>query len=193
MGDEVVLVAHNLRLTDTEDRNGLVYIDVDGYPHLHLYTTFAPARRKLTPKGSPTSGAEPDGGHGQQPLRSLPVRLEADNVPEGGLLKFGFDRDNDGQRLARQNEIVELPPGAHQHRFSYEVQKDGGILLVGTTEDWVYNLNTADIFGTRKLRLGMLTRSGAFIHAGEKQWCRWNTPPGRRRIPGGTRAACSRK
>jgi hypothetical protein len=159
-GDEVVLVARNLQLSDIEDRNGLVYITVDGYQRAFTYfTTFARSGRRRTPRRvtEPVLRLTPPAA--SQPVKTMPVLLETDNVPAGAILELGFDRNNDREFLARQNEIT-LLSGDRRREFTY-VFADGGVKLRGFADDWVVDLNTTDIFGRRELRLRVLGAPGA--------------------------------
>jgi len=158
-GDEVVLVARNLPLADIADRNGLVYVTVDGYARAYtFYTTFAASGRKRTPRqvDEPVLRLTPP--RASQPVASMPVGLEADNLPRGGRLELGFDRNNDRVFNPKQNEIT-LLGGARRHAYAFALA-DGAVRLQGTAEDWVVPLDTTDVFGRRDLRLRLLSAAG---------------------------------
>ncbi len=158
-GDEVVLVAPKLRLADVAERNGLVYVTVDGYARAYtFFTTFAASGGKRTPRlvEEPVLRLTPPVA--SQPVASMPVALEADNLPRGGRLELGFDRNNDHVFSPKQNELT-LLPGGRRNTYSFALA-NGAVRLKGTAEDWVLPLDTTDVFGRRDLRLRLLNAAG---------------------------------
>jgi hypothetical protein len=157
-GDELILVARNLQFNDNPDRNGLVYLTVDGYERAFtFYTTFAAEGGKRTPTEARDIILRLNAPPASQPVEKCKVGLEVDNAPANAIVELGLDRNDDGQFVGKQNELRQLI-GNREQKFSFSVAgPDNSLLLKADARDWLLELNTTAIFGTRKLRLRVLS------------------------------------
>ncbi len=152
-GGSVTLVAANLRFTGPDHR-GIVAIDVDNYERAFLFQT-------------DFSGTVPQpvtneillrlaGPRYAIPGQPCPIPLQVDNPPSDDVIvEFGIDRANTGEYVVSRHAGDRLRrPGA---RWDGTV---GGLVFVSTAHDWIEELDTAGMFGPRKLRLRLLDRAG---------------------------------
>jgi hypothetical protein len=80
------------------------------------------------------------------------VKLEVDNPPKfGGFVDFGFDRANTGQFAEEK-----LPGFRHEQIFFAPEGPKGGMVFLTAVQDWTRELDTADVFGARQVRVQLL-------------------------------------
>src|SRR5207302_959687 len=109
--------------------------------------------RDRKPEGQPFTGPPAKVRLDLSPER-IPalVRLEADNPPPAtAVTEFGFDRSATGTY-----ETVRLPGEREQRVGLRPGGPDDAIVFVTAVHDWVRDLSTAGVYGTRQLRLRLL-------------------------------------
>src|SRR5207248_8222228 len=92
-------------------------------------------------------------------------RLEADNAPPAtAVTEFGFDRSATGTY-----ETVRLPGEREQRVGLRPGGPDDAIVFVTAVHDWVRDLSTAGVYGTRQLRLRLLDAAGNELVPAKKE------------------------
>jgi hypothetical protein len=156
-GDKVQLVADKLQFLGAPPKHGRVYVTVDGVPRAFVFnnsfTEGAPAPLSSGPRARVIA-----------PRYAVPgdkcvVKVEVDDVPAaGGFVDLGFDRAGDGRftedKLAgfRQQRVYFAPEGPK-----------GGMIFLSVVQDWLKEVDTADVYGPRQLRVQLSDAKGMAI------------------------------
>jgi hypothetical protein len=155
--EPVKLFASRLQFRPGADRNGLVYLTVDGYQRAFTFraTFSAEGRSDLVRITQPilrleTTGLAKAGGPSQ-------VGLEMDNTASS-TAQLGLYRDSSSN--ADLEGPLELYPSERDIRILVSpLGPNGAILFRTEVSDWQSKLQTADIFGDRVLRLELINKS----------------------------------
>jgi hypothetical protein len=158
---EVVLVARNLKfkkdVKDGEERNGLVYLNVDGFDRAFTFlTTFAPDGQPTDPQRIEKPVLRLVADPYTRASAKYRMTAEADNVQEGWVVELGLDRDDDKQFVANQGEVVRFPNGRETRYFFSPVGPHGGLVAEASVRDWSWEPDLSGLFGKRALRLQLL-------------------------------------
>jgi hypothetical protein len=146
-----VLAVTNARFRGP-NRAGVIAVDVDGYDRAFLFETDFSGTTPQPQRATTLRIAAPPY---VIPGKPCPVRLEVDKPPAGALVEFGIDRSNTG--------TFETTTHASDRYEAVGARWDGvagGVLFVNTVHDWVEDLETAGMTGSRRLRLRLLDATG---------------------------------
>ncbi|MBV9124302.1 MAG: carboxypeptidase regulatory-like domain-containing protein, partial [Planctomycetes bacterium] len=151
------LSAFNLQLRDVPDQSGFVYVNVDGFQRGFIFATnfrggsFDPLRARGLRIYAPPYA---------QPNPKYPVHFEVDNPPGDEVsLKFGIDRDDDGQ--ITDDELIDLPPGYRsQHVIFNPSGPDGALVFKTEVKDWSAEIDTSGIIGRRNFGGWLVASTG---------------------------------
>jgi hypothetical protein len=148
-GGTATLVAANLSFRGA-NRRGVVAVSVDDYARAFLFDVdFGGGTVPQPPSRTMLRMVCDDYAI---PGKPFPVRLEVDNSPrQDALVEFGIDRGNTGEYST--SEHIGVRSQKVEARWDGAA---GGLVLVTEVRDWVEDLDTAGMFGTRKLRLRLL-------------------------------------
>lgn len=145
------LVASKLRFTNLENRSGLVYLTIDGYPRAFTYrATFATEgladldRIDLPIMGLNTTGLAMAGAPSK-------VGLEIDNLYPDTEVELGLFRNSAFTDL--EGKLERHTTERDEQVFFNPLGPNGALLFRTVVTDWQSELQTADIFGERVLRL----------------------------------------
>lgn len=154
---EVVLVAKSLRFIGRPGPS-TVTVSVDGYDRAFVFTTdFSGTTPALSPSGTP--GVRIDAPRYAVPGRPLSARLEVfrDTGDERPRLEF---------YRAEQGE-PEVPTAGlttpRQQSVTYQVGKAGELVFHAEVKDWVIPLDTAGVYGTRRLEFSLTDQDGKIL------------------------------
>ena len=152
-GGDAVLVANNLRFRDT-DREGIFTVAVDSYERAFLFKTdfrgTTPSQTAVPP------GLRLVAQQFAEPGKPFPVRLEVDKPPaNSSVVEFGADRAGTGEFVTKR-----YPTGEREEAIGIRWGgADGGLIFAAKVSDRVENLETAGVFGPRRLRLRLLDKN----------------------------------
>ncbi len=149
-GDKVPLVAEKLFFKGKAPEHGRIYVTVDGYERAFIFNnSFTEGAPTLISKGARARILAP---RFAVPGDKCLVKVEVDDPPKfGGFVNFGFDRANNGQFAEEK-----LPGFRHQQIYFAPEGPKGGMVFLTTVQDWIRELDTADVFGARQLRVQLL-------------------------------------
>jgi Prealbumin-like fold domain len=153
-GGRAVLAVTNVRFRGP-NRAGVVAVDVDGYDRAFLFETDFSG---TTPQPQRATSLHIAAPAYVIPGKPCPVRLEVDKPPAGAVVEFGIDRSNTG--------TFETTTHASDRYEAVGARWDGaagGIVFVNALHDWVEDLETAGMTGTRRLRLRLLDGAGKVL------------------------------
>lgn len=155
-GDKLTLVAENLQFAPGgAGKNGLVYLNVDGYPRAFTFvTTFV-------------TGNTPSAG---ELVRQPVLRIKAPPfAPPTGGYPVGVEIDNSGGKTAElslgkvgaaegENGDIETVTfvGDRRERLLFAAGPRGALLFKPEVQDWSADLDVRDVFGKRALKLKLL-------------------------------------
>jgi hypothetical protein len=146
-GDKAQLIAEKLQFNGEPPKHGRIYVTVDGYERAFIFINSFTEGRALPL--SPGTRARLVASRFAQPGAKFPVRVEVDNPPDGAsLIDFGFDRAG--------NDMFVGTPLSHtreQHVYFVPEGPKGGMVFKTTAHDWTTELDTAQVIGTRQIRV----------------------------------------
>jgi hypothetical protein len=155
-GDTLTLVAENLTFAAGGGKNGLVYVNVDGYPRAFTFvTTFGggntpftgqevrqPVLRLQAPTMAPPSGA-------------YHVGVEVDNPPAGAVAELTVTRTGDDGEV-KDSEVLKFA-GDRRERLLFGMGgSHGALLFKPEVQDWGADLDVSEVYGKRLLKLRLL-------------------------------------
>jgi len=149
-GDKVQLMADKLLFKGSPPKHGRIYVTVDGYERAFIFNN------SFT-EGAPQALSGGARARIVAPRYAVPgdkclVRLEVDDAPTaGGFVDFGFDRAGDGRF-----DVDKLAGFRQQHVFFAPEGPKGGMAFKTVVADWTRELDTAEVFGPRQLRVQLL-------------------------------------
>jgi hypothetical protein len=157
-GDKLTLVAENLPFATDAGRNGLVYVNVDGYPRAFTFrTTFAggntpstgdPVRQPILRINAPSFAT---------PGIPYPLGVEIDNSPAGSTAEFSVERVGEGAEGENRDSEVVTFSGDRRERLLFGVPGPRGALLFKPeVQDWSATVDVREVFGKRLLKLRLL-------------------------------------
>jgi hypothetical protein len=147
---EVELAAMDLRFQDGPPRNGRIYLTVDGYERAFAFkSTFA---QGILPPLGEEKRIRIYAPHYSQPGPKFPVRLEVDGSPSlPARIELGLDRVGNGQaydtRTLKGLRFQEVQVGPNP---------EGDLLFKTDVRDWQTEIDAAEVYGKRLLRVQML-------------------------------------
>jgi len=153
-GGRAVLAVTNVRFRGP-NRAGVVAVDVDGYDRAFLFETDFSGTTPQPQRATTLHIAAPAY---VMPGKPCPVRLEVDKPPAGAVVEFGIDRSNTG--------TFETTTHAADRFEAVGARWDGaagGLVFVNTVHDWIEDLETAGMTGSRRLRLRLLDATGKVL------------------------------
>jgi hypothetical protein len=156
-GSEATLTALGINFeAGAPERNGLVYVTVDGYPRSFIFETSFP---RAGARSEPVAFVEPMARMTAPailtPGQPCKVDLEIDNAP-GVKLELGLDRDNDGDFKEDNDELVRFD-GPRQIKLKFSAASpDGALVLQADAADWSHEFDMTGINGERNLRLRLM-------------------------------------
>jgi hypothetical protein len=156
------LNAEKIILTDAEEEDGVVYLNVDGYERAFTFrVTFARAGEPTTPRGDFRPAVRLRVARFVKADAKFVLPIEVDNPPEGASLELTI-----GARIAGEFKGNTPPKSfdtAKRERLGFSPSPDGALVFEGTLQDWVVPLDTSRLFGRQELQCRMLDRSGKEI------------------------------
>jgi hypothetical protein len=153
----VKLAAENLVFKDEKDRQGTVYLTIDGWERAYIFNTTFPADKAQS--SQPVSITDPvvklTVPALADPGAPLPVALQIDS-PQSAVTELGFDRDADGVYNPDADEIFTFP-GDRRVKMLVGAGGPGGCLLLKPeVADWKTELEVTGVVGDRTLRVRRL-------------------------------------
>lgn len=153
-GDTLILEARNLQLRPGGDRNGLVYLTIDGYERAFTFRSTFAGDQVSEPKRIDDAILRLDAARALVPGAASKVRIEVDNAPADAAAELGLYRNRKFD--VAEGEIMEFS-GDRQVRLAFNPNgPNGALLFKSVVSDWSPGLDTAEIFGTRALRLRLV-------------------------------------
>jgi hypothetical protein len=150
-GDRVDLLATGLRVVPAGGDQGLVYIQVDGDARAFTFRINR-AGGKPTPLEGAALRLVADSEAAPGPASK--VAVEADNIPAGYTIELGMYRDRACEHP--EGEVFHFKGDRRPRLFAATKGPLGGILFHGEAQDWITDIDTAKVFGTRYLRVRLL-------------------------------------
>jgi len=150
-GDKVQLVADKLLFTGAPPKHGRIYLTVDGYERAFIYNnSFTEGAPEQLASGARARLVVP---HYAVPGEKCPVKIEVDGAPStGGFVDFGFDRAGD----KTFPDVEQLAGFRQQHIYLAPEGPKAGMMFKTIVQDWTRELDTAEVYGPRELRVQLL-------------------------------------
>src|SRR5262249_27256177 len=104
--DSVVLEARNLQFREGGDRNGLVYLAVDGYQRAYTDRSTFAGDQPSEPRRIDDAVLRLNAARAVAPGAPSKVGVEADNTPPDSTIELGLYRDARFQEV--EGELIEL-------------------------------------------------------------------------------------
>jgi hypothetical protein len=165
--ESLTLFAQDAQFRPGVDPSGLVYLTIDGYERAFTYyatftgsPTSTPQRINTTIMRLNTTGLAPSGAPSK-------VGLEVDNLEAGTTVQLGLYRTPSFTEV--EGELEEHIQERDKRILFSPLGPNGALLFRTEVRDWPTNLQTADVFGKRLLRLRSLDKAAEeapFIDAG---------------------------
>jgi hypothetical protein len=185
-GQEVKLVANNLRFEEGAPRSGLIFLDADGIERAFKFQADFSSSSGTVPftqvrdPALRVAGGIPEPNKDAIRLYTRPVprfgfRLEVDNPPEGSRVEVALDRDKDGE--FDETEILKMPTSQLRKVFINPEGPDGGFLFKTEVRDWIADVDTAEVLGDHPFRVQLLSADGKEIRQVDGTLVVDSTPP----------------
>jgi hypothetical protein len=164
-GEELFLVAEDLRFKDDGAHHGPVYLTIDGYDRAFTFNvTFPPAG------GSPTSppkvtqrGLALNAPPFAAPKADLNVGVEVDNAPSDARVRLDVRSqvlDEKDELVYRYSEVAQFQGDRQKLLLFAPTGPHGGLLFQPQLRDWDVKVNLSAVFGETALRVRMLDDKG---------------------------------
>jgi hypothetical protein len=156
-GAELILTADNLEFKDSKEIVGPVYLTIDGWERAYTFkTSFA---REGTDVSLPEIVTSPVlhllAPSEWNPAQPLPVTIQADNLADQ-VIELGFDRDADTKFSRANGEIVNFAGNRRVTLLFNPTYPGGALQLKPEVKDWGTELEVAETFGSRNLRVRLM-------------------------------------
>jgi hypothetical protein len=150
--EKVQLVAEKIQFRGLPPKQGRVYVTVDGFERAFIFNnSFTEGAPKAIARGTRARIVAP---RFVEPGGKCPVTVEVDDPPPtgGGFVELGFDRAGN-----KQFAVQSLPGFREQHVYFVPEGPKGGLTFKTNVQDWVKELDTAEVSGKRSLRVQLFT------------------------------------
>jgi hypothetical protein len=153
-GDTLVLEATNLQLVSGGDANGLIYLTIDGYERAFTFRSNFPGDQPSEPRRIDDAILRLNAAPAAVPGAPSKVGVEVDNATADTVAELGLYRDDRFEQL--EGELLQFR-GDRRVRMSFSpAGPNGALLFKPAVEDWTTDLETAEIYGPRRLRLRLV-------------------------------------
>jgi hypothetical protein len=157
------LEAKNIVLELGESEDGVIYLNVDGYPRAFIYkTTFLRRGNPTTPRGDLKPAVRIRAPMIVAANPKFTIDMEVDNARDGTVLEFAIGQKEAGAFKPYQQPKVLGDAKNRQIRFSPQSQ-DGGLVFEASVQDWSIPLDTQRLLGKHELRARLLDANGKEI------------------------------
>ena len=172
----LALFAKGIEFEPGEERQGVIYINADGYPRAFIYkTSFAYRNEPVTPliEGKPALRFRADPLSRAQ--KDYLVHVEVDNPPKDSRLQLQLGEIRGGEFQA---DVDQIYPKAKQETVGFFVDaKSGGLLFEGSISDRIIPIDTTKVIGPRQLRARLLDTTGLELGRASMNIIIDTTPP----------------
>jgi hypothetical protein len=167
-GEVLYLHADDLQFKGGEDKNGLVYLTVDGYDRAFTFEVSFPASgTPTTPNPVTKVGLRLNAEPFASSKVPYPVGIEVDNASRDARVKLEVLSpvlNKEGKFEEKFSELAEFRGDRAQRLLYAAGGTEGGLVFQPEVKDWATELDLSAIHGQTMLRLRMFDKDGKPVY-----------------------------